>query len=98
MYFMNGKLFGLGIVLVILTGALVLFKGQIYSSLGVPSPSEIQAALQSDNPTLQEEAATMSRVAQFIDKLPLILLGIAIIFLVIGIMVKGKKIEKLKKK
>ena len=90
---MNPKILTLGIILVILTGALVLFKGQIYSSLGVPAPDEIQAALQSDNPTIQEESANLVNAAKFIHYLPYFLLGVGVLFLIIGIFAKGKKIE-----
>ena len=90
---MNPKILTLGIILVILTGALVLFKGQIYSYLGVPAPNEIQAALQSDNPIIQEEAGNIIRLAKFINILPYVFFGVGVLFLIIGIFAKRKKTE-----
>lgn len=72
-------------------GTLFLFKERIYDYLDVPSPEELQLALQSDNPTIQEEAKNIVQVAQFIDKLPLILLGIAVIFFALAFVMKGTK-------
>lgn len=88
---MNTKLFIMGIILIIMMGALFLFKERIYNYLGVPSPEELKLALASDNPTIQEEAQNIVRTARFIDKLPLILLAMAVVFLALGIVMKGTK-------
>ena len=88
---MNTKLLIMGIILLVVMGALFLFKERIYNYLDVPSPEELQQALQSDNPTIQEEAKNIVQVAQFIDKLPFILLAIAAVFFALAFVMKGSK-------
>ena len=93
---MNNKVLVIGILLLIVSGAFVLMKDTIYNYLGVPSPDELRQSLQSDNPTIQEEASNLNPLAKFIWFFPYLLLGIALILVIIGIAAKGKKPEEKK--